>query len=377
MKADLSPKYVHKINESIVLWFEHSNRYVVTSKSTYPLIKLFLRVENQSNFIDSLSDSTQIEHKAAEDLYLEISNFLEDANTPLEKNHPYSPSIVIPECHTIRCYDFDGTTIKVNFQTDVIESLIHPQIEHHLTHLNSNFNIEFDIFKTGDTLQLFKNKKYLGSYSTESFHFLQGKFALELTNAIHNTQADKWIATFHASTVTNNSEAIMIVGDSGNGKSTLSALLMAHGFDVLTDDFSPLYKDMHIYRYPAAISIKKGAFHILEVYLKDFDLLKTHTNGPKKVNLKYLPPSSKFSTSKSNFPCSTIVSVKFDSTKPSELTEVSIQNILETLIPESWISPDDTHALQFLNWLENVKCYELCYRDNDFAISKFKSLFDI
>lgn len=358
------------------MWFQDSNRYIIVSESVYMLINTFLNVDTKVEFINTLNETLQIEHDRCEDIFIEISNFLKDANNQSDEDNGLSDLQEIPKANIQRTYTFDGKIIRINFQSNIIESLIHPQIAHHLTNHAANFDIEFDIFKTNDSLHLFKNKSLVGLYNTKSFHLLQGKFALELTNTIHNTELDKWVATFHASTVTNNSEAIMIIGDSGNGKSTLSALLMANGLDVLADDFSPFYENMNTYRYPAAISIKKGAFEILESKIADFEALQIHTNGPKKVSLKYLPPTNHFNTSKSDFPCHKIVSVKFDNTKPSELKQVSVEKILETLIPDSWISPTEAHALKFLNWLEQVEYYELCYSDNDFAISKFKALFD-
>ncbi|MEH6535193.1 MAG: hypothetical protein V7719_02285 [Psychroserpens sp.] len=377
MKTGLSPKYIHNINETIVMWFQSSNKYIVVSANVYTLVLLFLNVKGKAEFIDTLYETLQIENEKCKEIFSEISNFLEDANTLAIVDITLNDKLEIPKTNIERSYDFDGKIIRINFETALIESLIHPQIEHHTVDKISDAIAEFDIFKTSDSLHLFKNKSHIGSYNTKSFHFLQGKFALELTNSIHNTHIDNWVATFHASTVSHNSESIMIIGDSGNGKSTLSALLMSNGLDVLADDFSPLYADMHIYRYPAAISIKKGAFGILEASMENFETLKIHKNGPKKVNLKYLPPSTKFSTSASNFPCHKIVIVNFDSSKPSQLKQIPVENILETLIPESWISPNETHSLKFLNWLEHLQCYELCYSDNDFAISKFKALFEV
>ena len=108
----------------------------------------------------------------------------------------------------------------------------------------------------------------------------------------------------------------------------------------------------------------------------NFESFKTHTSGPKKVNLKYIPTVSVGDISITNMPCRKIVFVKFDKTQSSELKSVSIEKILETLIPESWISPSEKHAILFLDWLKTVDCYMLNYSSNDFAITNFKALFD-
>ena len=48
------------------------------------------------------------------------------------------------------------------------------------------------------------------------------------------------MGVFHASAVNYNDENILILGDSGNGKSTSLALLQAQGFQCIADDFVPI-----------------------------------------------------------------------------------------------------------------------------------------
>ena len=97
---------------------------------------------------------------------------------------------------------------------------------------------------------------------------------MELLCLLTHKKEHDWLGTFHASTIANNKEAIMLIGASGRGKSTLSALLMANGFNLIADDFTPvLAKTQTIYNYPSAISIKEGAFKTLESYFQNFNNL--------------------------------------------------------------------------------------------------------
>ncbi|WP_040281431.1 hypothetical protein [Psychroserpens damuponensis] len=377
MKADLAPKHIRKIDDSIILWFKESNRYVVVPQHTWTLISLYIESKNKDAYLNHLEHELQLgDLDASTAIFTEISKFLIEVNVGSNDDNATVTSAVSPKLDIERFYQFDTKCVKINFESTRIESIIHPQIEHHLSNRNVTVDTEFDIFKIKDFLYIHKNKKHIGRYPTHAFHLLQGRFALELTNTIHDKHADDWVATFHASTVANTKEAIMIIGDSGNGKSTLSALLMTNGFDLLADDFTPLHLDTNLYRYPSAISIKKGAFSILDAEISNFNNLKIHTNGPKKVNLKYVPQNLSFTNKNSHFPCTKIVYVKFDKTKSSELHHISVEKIVETLIPDSWISPNEHHAHKFMNWLNDITCYELTYSDNDFAISKFKALFN-
>nr|WP_321222049.1 hypothetical protein [uncultured Psychroserpens sp.] len=374
MKANLAPEHIRNINDCFILWFKESNRYVVVSKDAWLLINLFLETNNAKTFIDNLQHTLLLgSPETCNGIFEEISTFLYEANLTLQQDNSNFKTEVVPLLDIERYYKFKSIIIKINYASTLIESIIHPQIAHKLIKDSTTFDTEFDVFKTGDYLHLNKNKELVGSFKTENFHLLQGRFALELTNTIHNKNNENWIATFHASTVANSKNAMMLIGDSGNGKSTLSALLMANGFDLIADDFTPMYEDLELYRYPSAISIKKGAFELLESHIPSFNSLETYFNGPKKVNLKYVPNYHEIKNSSSHLPCKTIVYVKYDKTKKSELNPISVEKILETLIPDSWISPNPKHAQQFLNWLETVKFYELCYSDNQFAIESLKN----
>jgi len=379
LKTNLFPKLIQVIDDnSTLLWFEKSNRYVVTSKVNSNIIKQYMNPdESRDSFIVYMLQHFKMESDEANTLYDDITIFLNDINSNDDTNILQNNVPSVPTSYIEESYRFFEKIITIRFETELIKSLVHPQIAHHTIKNNLQYDILFDIFKTDDDLHLLKNGIHVGSYKTQSFHFLQGRFALELTNTIHNTQIDNWIAAFHASTVANGKESIMIIGDSGNGKSTLSVLLMAHGLDILCDDFTPLYADdLKLYRYPAATSIKKGAFDALKPYLNNIDQLKTHTSGPKKVNIKYVPPIHNYEEVESYFPCHKIVYVKYNSEADNSLNRVSSGKVLETLIPDSWISPKEEHAVKFINWLKNVQCYELNYHSNDFAISKFRALFE-
>ncbi|WP_460217902.1 hypothetical protein [Psychroserpens sp. MEBiC05023] len=376
MKADLAPKYSKPLNsDTVILWFELSNRYILIDNNLHLLLRLFLNANDQNSFIESLKESLNIEDSKCKNIFNEISFFLDNANITLDEAPNFDVPSKTPKSTIEKSYRFNELIVQINYESSTIQSLIHPQIAHHTSDKQTHSDITFDIFRTKDFLHLFKNDIHKGSFNTSNFHFLQGKFALELTNAIHHKAFESWIATFHASTICDANEAIMIIGDSGNGKSTLSTLLMTSGLDLLADDFTPLNSDFKLYRYPSAISVKKGAFEALESKVKDFKSLQTHTNGPKKVNIKYIPPSTNFEKNTHAFTCNKIVHVKFDASVESSLTEVPLTTILETLIPDSWISPNTTHALQFIDWLKQIKCYDLTYSDNAFAISNFKALF--
>ncbi|MBR9914816.1 MAG: hypothetical protein GYB32_08320 [Algicola sp.] len=376
MKTDLTPKYVMELDDTVVLWFQVSNRYTVVSKNVYRLIEVFLSADDKTTFTDQLQITLNIDEATSFKLFNEISNFLEEANRIEDIKTTHAKIDTIPDPMISKDYQIQGTTITINFGSEAILRLFHPPLEHLQVTPSNSVNTVFDIFQLDDRLHMCKNKQHVKSYSVDQYHFLQGQFAMEFTNLIHETSTDNWVASFHASTVSNGKEAIMIIGNSGNGKSTLTALLMAEGFDVLADDFTPFYEDAMLYAFPAAISVKQGAFNMLSAKIKGFENLTTYKNGTKNIPIKYVPPISEIKGGHTKLPCRKIVSVKYAPSKPSLLEQTSAEKALETLIPDSWVSPHQDHAFRFLEWLKSVTYFQLDYSDNDYAIAEFKSLFD-
>jgi len=377
LKALSAPKHKQQIGNNYVLWFESSNSYIVISTTAYVLLTCYYESKDRDVYIKNLQKQFDIPEKEANSYFDDFSGFLKSLNSNSQIAEFKTP-IAIPNPNITRYYAFGDSQIAINYGSDRVSQLINPYLQHASVKECSHVETAFDIFSNDNLLYLFKNKKLIGSYQTSNFHFLQGKFAMELVTSIYNNTESDWLGTFHASTICNDKEAIMIIGDSGNGKSTLSAVLMSNGYDLLADDFTPmLAKNQHLYRFPAAISIKKGAFALIGGLFDGFNALESEVSTSKHTTVKYLPPSKPFKSSKKHFECRKLVMVKYTSDVKSELRECSPEKILQTFIPDSWISPKPEHSRQFLNWLKGMQFYELTYSDNDFAVAKFKELFEL
>ncbi|MCK0123670.1 hypothetical protein MWU76_04600 [Gelidibacter sp. F2691] len=375
MNFKIAPRFIIKIIDSYVLWFEASNQYIVVSETIKDLLDVFFKTSSKSSFLEALQ-LLNIPLKKAEAFYVDLQRLVENANHVATPSSGAGSIPIVPATTIFHHYEFSNTVVRVHYGSRDIENLIHPQWSHAVINGSTQPQTNFTIFAEGDQLFLFRHDTFVGSYPKAEYHFLQGQFALELVNTFYTKTESDWIATFHASTVCNANEAIMIIGASGNGKSTLSAVLMASGIDVLADDFTPLSAvNGEVYRYPSGISVKEGAFEMLETLYPDFHNYPLYVSTSKGVNIKYIPPIRPMDTSASHLPCKKIVYVKYDPNAPSRLQKVSTEKILETLIPESWLSPLASNAELFLEWIKNLQCYELTYSDNAVAVSKFNELF--
>jgi len=344
------------------------------------ILTIFIKVSDTTSFLNEITKDAELKYtdKEAFSIHQDISNFLEDQN----RRPPLAEASITLFDDSKRIFNetylIDTHAVKIYFSSKQVKQFIHPQLMHLAVEkqkTNEHTTI-FDIYEDNNFLYLFKNKQFIGHYELANYHLLQGRFAMELLCVLHNKEENDWLGTFHASTVSNGKESIMLVGDSGNGKSTFCALLMAAGLDLMADDITPvLAKDQEAYRYPSAISIKQGAFDMLKAYYPDFEAQESFKGSVHKGFLKYLAPKNNTDNKIQHLPCSKIVYVKYDKhQEQTKLIPSAADKVLQTLIPDSWVSPKQENAQQFLNWLKTLSFYELSYSDNESAISTFLKL---
>ena len=101
-------------------------------------------------------------------------------------------------------------------------------------------------------------------------HELQGKISMEMTSFFYNKKEDDWIGVFHGSTLNKGNKSIMLTGESGSGKSSLTLILSSNGYSLVADDFSPISNEMKHYKFPAAISVKEGFYSYANKPIKRF-----------------------------------------------------------------------------------------------------------
>ncbi|NNK83045.1 MAG: hypothetical protein HKO92_07965 [Flavobacteriaceae bacterium] len=258
-----------------------------------------------------------------------------------------------------------------------LKSIIHPQLEHlEIQEPIAPITSVFDIYKEDDQLLLFKDYNFIGNYSVNNYHLLQGKFAMELLCSINENNESDWLGTFHASTVKKNNKGIMLIGDSGSGKSTFTALMMSNGFNLVADDISPiLANDLKVYPYPAGVSIKSGAFKTLNTIIPDFKLLKEVYVNPYKGYVKYIP-SRNTDYIKQGTDSNTLIHINYKPNSKTIIEPFDLNEALQILIPESWLESSKTNAKRFMEWLKQLNCYKLTYSNYKEAINLVSELIE-
>lgn len=370
-----APSLSKQIKEQQLLWFSDSNSYLIVDEQINKLIDLFVSNTKKSDFISAASELINVSHSQSELFYNEISELLSINSFDEKKSTEsisFDPSLRIYS----ETYIVNSRVLQVNYSHKSVKEILHPQIAHLVSEKSANnTQIVFDIFYVNNSLYFYKNTVLIDSYEDKNYHVLQGNFCMQLLCVIHDKAEDEWMGTIHASTVTNEKEAILVIGKSGKGKSTFTAHAMTAGMNLVADDFSPiLAKNKHVYSYPGAISIKSGAFESLSKIIPGFDTLPLVFKGQEKGTVKFVVPFQKAS-SKQSYPCKKMVSICYKPQSKTKLKEVSFSKAMEIFVPDSWISPKKIHAQEFMNWIESLSFYELTYSNTSEALEVFSKLF--
>ena len=340
-----------------IIWFENSNNYIVVndvinnlilnklSPSIYPL---------NTESINILNDQSVKE---------EIKTLISDCNKTFNSKEIEAVDLknFNSEQYTKIC--FNNRVVKIEYENKNLKELIDPKF----SHLNSNEKeeITYRVCKIDKKIVLFKEDKFIGSWNADEMHEFQGKVSMELTSFFHRKDESEWTSVFHGSTLSKKEKSIMLTGDSGSGKSSLSTILMDNNFSLVADDFSPMSISGNHYNFPSAISIKEGFYKSeTELYKINFESLKEYFISEIKGNVKYLPPDNK-NEMVLNTRCDKVFSVKFGKNLSNEIKEVNKGIALNKILPDAWISNNMEHAKNFINWVRETTFYDLTYNDNE------------
>ena len=346
-----------------IMWFEKSNKYIVVNDLLNNLI--LNRINSEKFPIDtSLLKKNKINSEKLKPISDNIKNLLEECNQDYDKINPEQSLSIADEYIHQSKFKFNRRVVKIEYSDERLKSLIDPKFNH--LKCNDREEIIYKVVERNEKINLFKNKKFLGSWGNEKMHEFQGKVSMELTSFFHGMSDSDWTAVFHGSTLFRGNNCLMLTGDSGSGKSSLSAILMANDFALIADDFSPMDdKGIH-YNFPSAISIKEGFYSEAKKLYKSFSELKEYYINDIKGNVKYLADKTDKPILKSN--CNTILNVKFGAGLKNEIKSINKGKALEKILPDAWISKNIKDAMAFITWVKSSMFYDLTYNNNDEAI---------
>ena len=368
---------IKPLSSKSIVWFKASNTYVLVA---YKTAEILLKI-SEGISLKSLKKwgKTKLEltSKQGNTLLESTYRLFADLNKSIPDVSVAKNDFRPPKSYaSIKLYKIGVQYFKLSFETEALAFLIHPKFAHLEVRTNRIFDHHFEVFKAEDNIVLQGEKGNIGVWEPKESHYFQGKFSMSLLEKMYDKAEADWLAVFHASAISDGENCILFMGDSGNGKSTLAALLIAHGYTLFADDFVPVSAALQqVYYFPAAISIKESAVTALSPFYPKLneEMLYDFKRLNKKVRYLAAPPLLK--DQKKQLPCKALVFVKYIKNGEFKFKKMEKELAFQQLIPDSWLSPERNNAALFLDWFAEVPCYQLSYSDNELMYQCVSKLF--
>ncbi len=365
----------HSIGDKSIIWFSTTNQYVVLENRTAEVLLELHRGKTHQEISSRLAVELRIPIREALDFTEQIKAELYLPNS-IKKIPEITQKQIIktqPVFKIIKYYKINTVIFKIDYESEFEVCLIHPKFAHLEVSSSLNWDYNYQIYTKNEIIFFMADRVLIGKWHKKEAHYFQGKCSMFIVQHIYKKKEDEWLGVFHASGVGNNYKSLLLLGNSGNGKSTSLAILQANGLTCLADDFVPVdVKNQHIYMFPSAISIKRSSLEtLLPLYPELKNSAEFHFRRLQKT-VRFLPPEKiNYAT---NLPCNDLVFIKYK--KDTELIFNSISGIeaFEQLIPDSWISDKTDNVRVFLDWFSQVNCYQLTYSDNDKMVNTIKGI---
>lgn len=378
---ELVPKTISfSLDDKKIVWLAGFNTYVLVVSPIDEIIKRIFQNESDQQIIDYCRSQLDLNYEEACEVLAKVQSNLKELQH--KKRHDFE---IAPEHYKRhipfvfkhkRFYRINGIVFQIEYETAELEHFIHPKFAHLEIIRSSVSSNHFQLFWVDKEMVLIVNKELIGNWSREMEHFMSGKVSMEILQRITATKERDWMGVFHAAGISDGKQGVLFLGDSGNGKSTLSAILMASGFEVLSDDFLPVDgKTGHLTAFPAAISVKKTAIDMLSSQFPELINAQEYAYPASNKWVRYLSNPLALNKAPERIPCKALVFVKYEENSDLEFIPLQKDIAFQKLVPDSWISPEPGNAEEFINWFTQIPCFQLTYSNNAAMLKTVKKIF--
>lgn len=171
----------------------------------------------------------------------------------------------------------------------------------------------------------------------------------------------------HAATVLRGDRALLLLGEPGAGKSTLSLALHGSGFAMLGDDLADLGSDGRVQALPFAVTLKRGSWRLFQDRHGDVDRVETFVR-PDGKKARYLPIDAAAGHEPRDV--GWIVLLDRREGHVPEISEVPVSEVFAALLASAWSGKTDLSPSGFAGLaacIDGARCIRLSYSDLDAA----------
>jgi hypothetical protein len=358
------------------VWIQEINRYVQLKEPAFHVFELWTKGISRQEIILKCCNRYSISEDESKQFVEEITGLIESLcdSSRVNPKTPHTVSKLVEANNYLseHYYQIGNQCFRFVYRNQYLEELFHPLFIHQeITELKSGY-VHFEIFSNGEQDAFVVNDSPAQYFRVDDIDAFQGAVLMEILNIIHGMQINDWMAVFHASAVTDGQSAILFTAPSGSGKSSIALLMMADGYDMLSDDFVAMsLQKTEIYHLPSGISVKSGSVKFMGKHLPQKEF---HPISEGHEFEHYLPPLSKQGLLAS-VPIIAIVFVNYNPEVEFNLKKESNLRVMDQLIKQSWIATTPEAAECFLGWYFKLPVYSLQYSDNRKVVEEMKKLF--
>jgi hypothetical protein len=192
-------------------------------------------------------------------------------------------------------------------------------------------------------------------------------------------EAADCFAAVHAAAVAKGSTCVLMPAVSTSGKSTLTAALIASGYEYCTDDLAILTSmPTRLRPVPMQIGLKTGSWEVLAAFYPELASLPTHRR-PDGQLVKYLQPAAHgvARSSDERLQVVAVVFPKFVRGSATQLRQISRAEALTRMAEAGYDLSGklDRYSVEALvQWFETLQCYELQFESLGEAVESFANV---
>jgi len=181
----------------------------------------------------------------------------------------------------------------------------------------------------------------------------------------------------HAGAVGSGGRCILLPGQPGSGKSTLTAALMHSGYTYLTDELALVMRQGHaVHGLPVSLGLKSGAWDALSSRFPEIAELPTHRQADG-TSVRYLRPRGTQPPGHRECTAMAVVFPEYEAGAQTQLSPLTTATAIYRLSMAGYAMPDGlTPALlqAVIDWIRPLPCYALRFSDLDEGVRTVSSL---
>lgn len=368
-----------QIDDTYVVWFAPANRYMQLQYPAFRILKDWTSKLPEIQIIRNCANEFKLRIGDARRFVLQVTNQLQSLVSGYKEdkivgvcNEAYP--LPDPGTSSTKNYRINGKNFRFRYSDADLEELIHPgfgYLENEIYEAKADHS--FDLYNSGNQAILQTDGQTTWTCPDSKPEYFIGLVNMQLMNCLHNTTDAHWMGAVHASAVSAGNGAVLFTAPSGSGKSTFAALLMNQGYQVLSDDFSPVsVNHAKVYPFPEGLSVKNRSLQALQSYFPS--LGETGHSLPDDVREVFLPITN--GELPAPAPVKAIVFLQYDTTVDMELIKIPNLNAMDRFLQQLWLPPKPEVAASFMDWYFQIPCYSLKYSDTTKATESLSKLFN-